>query len=48
MRLVPDCDVLVENYKPGRRTDRDRLRGALEINPGLIHVSMSAFGTEGP
>lgn len=48
-RLVKDCDILVENYRPGVAEKigigYDDLS---KINPGLIHVSVSAFGAEGP
>ena len=46
--LAEDCDVLVENFRPGTM-DRlglgyERLRGA---NPGLVYCSISGFGTAG-
>ena len=49
LRLVEDADVLVENYRPGALEalglDADTFSGR---NPRLIHVSMSAFGQDGP
>jgi crotonobetainyl-CoA:carnitine CoA-transferase CaiB-like acyl-CoA transferase len=48
-RLAKSCDVLIENYRPGV-ADKiglgyDELS---KVNPGLIHVSISAFGASGP
>ena len=48
-RLVTQCDVLVENFRPDVM-DRlgigwDVLRG---FHPGLIYVSISGFGPDGP
>jgi crotonobetainyl-CoA:carnitine CoA-transferase CaiB-like acyl-CoA transferase len=48
-RLARTCDVLIENYRPGVADEigfgYDELS---RENPGLIHVSISAFGAEGP
>lgn len=46
--LAEDCDVLVENFRPGTM-DRlglgyERLRAA---NPGLVYCSISGFGSAG-
>lgn len=47
-RLARDCDVLVENYKPGVAEEIGFGYEELAAeNPGLIYVSVSAFG-EGP
>jgi hypothetical protein len=47
-RLAKDCDVLVENYKPGVTEQMGLGFDELSAeNPGLIYVSVSAFG-EGP
>ena len=47
--LVMECDVLVENYRPGVM---DRLglgyETLSELNPGLIYCSISGFGLTGP
>ena len=47
--LAARADVLVENFKPGTTRamgiDYERLRGE---NPGLIHASITGFGSEGP
>lgn len=47
--LVADCDVLVENYRPGTLDAMglgyDRL---LELNPRLVVTSISGFGQTGP
>ncbi len=46
--LAAQCDVVVENFKPGtmvrKELDYKRLR---ENNPGLILCSISAFGQDG-
>ena len=48
-RMVKDCDVLVENFRPGvmERLDLgyDRIK---EIKPDIIYASLSAFGDTGP
>jgi crotonobetainyl-CoA:carnitine CoA-transferase CaiB-like acyl-CoA transferase len=48
-RLLRDADVLVENFRPGA-LDRlgfgdAELRG---LNPGLVHLAISGYGTSGP
>lgn len=49
LRLVARADVLVENFRPGVMTRLDlehpRLR---EVNPRLVHASISGFGQTGP
>lgn len=49
LRLVRTADVLVDNFRPGLLTKwglgSERLR---EVNPRLVHCSISAFGEEGP
>lgn len=48
-RLVREADVLVENYRPGAL---DRLGLGLdrmhEVNPGLVVLSITGFGHDGP
>lgn len=47
-RLVAGIDILIESAAPEERArsfDPTRLR---ELNPGLIHVSVTPFGTSGP
>jgi len=48
-RLLPQFDVLVENFRPGTLDrwglDRDRL---LDIKPELVILRMSGFGQTGP
>lgn len=48
-RIVPDCDVVMENFRPGVM---DRLGLGFEtlrkLRPDLIYTSMSAFGKTGP
>ncbi|WP_448207676.1 CaiB/BaiF CoA transferase family protein [Azospirillum sp. sgz302134] len=47
--LVARADALVESYRPGvldkLRIGRDRLR---ELNPRLVHASLSGWGSTGP
>lgn len=47
--LASECDVLIENYRPGVM---DRLglgyEVLAELNPGLIYCSISGFGQNGP
>jgi crotonobetainyl-CoA:carnitine CoA-transferase CaiB-like acyl-CoA transferase len=47
--LAGQCDVLVENMRPGVLA-RHRLgfKDLAEINPRLVYVSMSAMGSAGP
>ncbi|WP_417435366.1 CaiB/BaiF CoA transferase family protein [Hoeflea sp.] len=47
--LIPQCDVLVENFRPGVM---DRLGLGAEqvraLNPSMIYASISGFGQESP
>ncbi|HEY4094879.1 MAG TPA: CoA transferase [Baekduia sp.] len=47
--LIRDADVLIENYRPGVA---DKIgvgwEAMSELNPRLIHVSVSAFGPQAP
>lgn len=47
--LVRECDVLLENFRPGVLArlgfPPDRLR---ELNPGLVYCAISGFGQTGP
>lgn len=49
LKLIEECDVLVENYRPGVMKslgfDYETLS---QINPRLIYASLSGFGQEGP
>ncbi|NLT07407.1 MAG: CoA transferase, partial [Solirubrobacterales bacterium] len=48
-RLAAECDVLIENYRPGVAEKIGvGYEDLAQINPRLIHVSISAFGGEGP
>jgi len=48
-RMIAQADVFIENFRPGvtrkLNVDPDRLRA---INPRLIYLSISGFGTTGP
>jgi crotonobetainyl-CoA:carnitine CoA-transferase CaiB-like acyl-CoA transferase len=48
-KLVAKADVIVENYRPDVKTrlgiDYDALS---KVNPGLVYVSISGFGQDGP
>lgn len=48
-QLVRGADVLVESYAPGYLDRRGLGYGALSaLNPGLVHVSITPFGSNGP
>lgn len=48
-RLIPSCDVLVENYRPGIMEKMGFGGAALQaLRPDLIHCSINGFGTSGP
>jgi CoA:oxalate CoA-transferase len=48
-RMISDCDVVVENFRPGTM---DRLglgyEAASKIKPDIIFASLNAFGSTGP
>jgi CoA:oxalate CoA-transferase len=48
-RLIPSCDVVVENYRPGVMKkwglDYEDLK---QIRPDIIYASASAWGQKGP
>jgi crotonobetainyl-CoA:carnitine CoA-transferase CaiB-like acyl-CoA transferase len=48
-KLIPDADVFLEGFRPGvierLGFGYERLRA---INPGLVYLSVSGFGQEGP
>ncbi len=49
MRLAKDCDVVLENFRPGAMNrlglDYDAFRA---VKPDIIYCSISGFGQEGP
>jgi crotonobetainyl-CoA:carnitine CoA-transferase CaiB-like acyl-CoA transferase len=48
-KLVRSCDVLVENFRPGTLAKMGLTPEALDdLNPGLVVVSISGFGPDGP
>ena len=48
-RLAKDCDVLIEGFRPGVAARLGIGYGELSRdNPGLIYLSVSAFGQSGP
>ena len=48
-RLVPLCDVIVENYRPGVMDKMGLGHPELvAINPRLIHASITGYGNTGP
>lgn len=47
--LIRDADVLIDAYRPGALAARGFGAEALaKLNPGLIHVALSAFSAAGP
>jgi CoA:oxalate CoA-transferase len=49
LQLVKHADVLVENFRPGVMDRLELSREALEsINPRLVSVSLTNFGSSGP
>ncbi|HVA23159.1 MAG TPA: CoA transferase [Chloroflexota bacterium] len=49
LRLLAEADVVVENFRPATRARLDLEHEALrEVNPRLIHCSISGFGQTGP
>ena len=48
-RLATRADVLLNNYRPGVMDQLGLGSDALrELNPGLINVAVTGFGTRGP
>jgi formyl-CoA transferase len=48
-KLVAKADVIVENYRPDVKTRLGIDYEALsKVNPGLVYVSISGFGQDGP
>jgi crotonobetainyl-CoA:carnitine CoA-transferase CaiB-like acyl-CoA transferase len=49
LELVAEADVLVETEPPGRLAELGLDAGRLAaVNPGLVHVSLTPFGLDGP
>jgi crotonobetainyl-CoA:carnitine CoA-transferase CaiB-like acyl-CoA transferase len=49
LQLVPETDVLIENYRPGIVDKLGIDYASLsEINPGLVYASISGYGQSGP
>jgi formyl-CoA transferase len=47
--LVRECDVVIENFRPGRMEEWGLTYEALAaINPGVVMVRVSGFGQTGP
>jgi crotonobetainyl-CoA:carnitine CoA-transferase CaiB-like acyl-CoA transferase len=48
-KLVSGADVLVETYRPGYLASLGLAYGSLSgANPGLVHTSITPFGSDGP
>jgi crotonobetainyl-CoA:carnitine CoA-transferase CaiB-like acyl-CoA transferase len=48
-RLLRDADVLVQSWRPGVLDERGfGFEHAAAIRPGIVYVSVSCFGTDGP
>ena len=49
LELVRRCDVVVENFRPGRMEEWGLTYDALaEVNPGIVMARVSGFGQTGP
>ncbi len=49
LELVADVDLLIESYDPGQLDAIGLGHDVLaEANPGLVHVAITAFGSDGP
>jgi len=49
LALVAHCDVLIENFRPGRMEQWGLTYEALAtVNPGIVMVRVSGFGQNGP
>ncbi len=47
--LIPGADVFAQGYRPGTLANRGfSLEDAMRLRPGIIYVTLSAFGHEGP
>lgn len=47
--LIKDCDVVVENFKPGAMESMGLSYETLaELNPRLVYASITGFGRDGP
>ncbi|MVW71056.1 MULTISPECIES: CaiB/BaiF CoA-transferase family protein [unclassified Bordetella] len=47
--LIPSCDVIVENYRPGIMDKMGFGEAELKaLKPDIIHCSINGFGTSGP
>ncbi len=47
--LIPRCDVIIENYRPGIMEKMGLGSDALKaLRPDIIHCSINGFGTSGP
>ncbi|WP_254241747.1 CaiB/BaiF CoA transferase family protein [Achromobacter pestifer] len=48
-QLIPRCDVVIENYRPGIMDKMGFGDAALKaLRPDIIHCSINGFGTSGP
>lgn len=49
LRMVKEADILTENFRPGTMERLDLgPKELLAVNPALIYVSVSGYGTKGP
>jgi crotonobetainyl-CoA:carnitine CoA-transferase CaiB-like acyl-CoA transferase len=49
LRQIEDCDIAVETFVPGYLDDLGLgFKSLIELNPGLIMVSVTGFGQTGP
>ena len=47
--LVRECDVFSQSYRPGELAQQGLSpEGLAQLRPGIVYVTLSAWGNEGP
>jgi len=48
-KLVKDADIFAQNFRPGVAERRGfAYEDLIKVNPGIVYLNMTAYGTEGP